>query len=75
MDPRVFSILQFAHKFAMNLGMPNYFGLDRTMLSQPRERSEAVFTLDPSLYYAEPKKLPTELTQEGDPDDFARAEK
>ena len=48
-------VLRFANKFAENLGMPDYFGLDR-LIQQPRENSEVFFTLDPSLYVSEKKK-------------------
>lgn len=35
-DPKVFSILSFANKFAENLGMPHYFGLEKPIVL-PRE--------------------------------------
>ena len=48
-DPTVFSMLSFANKFAENLGMPHYFGLEKPV-ALAREPNEVFFTLDLSLY-------------------------
>jgi len=43
--------LRFVQKFAENLGMPTFFGLDRLICLQ-REPNEVFFTLDPGLYFS-----------------------
>lgn len=55
-DTTVVTMLRFAHKFAENLGMANFFGLDRLIVT-PREPTEVYFNLDPNLYYSEKRDL------------------
>lgn len=50
-DPQVVITLSFAQKFAENLGMPRFFGLDRSIVEK-REPNEVFFTLDPNLYFS-----------------------
>ena len=51
-DAKVVSILRFANKFAENLGMTNFFGLDR-LIAMNREPNEVYFNLDPGLYFSQ----------------------
>ena len=73
-DQRVVKILRFATKFAENLGLGNFFGLDWFILKpetpkkekdedpkkkkREMKRKEVSFTLDPSLYFSEKKSQP-----------------
>ena len=56
---RTLSIIRFANKFSDNLGMPNFFGLDR-MTALKRSHDEVSFTLDHSLYPAKDVKVKKE---------------
>ena len=66
--PRTLSIIRFANKFSDNLGMPNFFGLDR-MTALKRSPEEVSFTLDHSLYPEKEKKSEAMVTKE----DLAKA--
>ena len=67
-SPRTLSIIRFANKFSDNLGMPNFFGLDR-MTALKRSPEEVSFTLDHSLYPEKEKKSEAMVTKE----DLAKA--
>ena len=66
--PRTLSIIRFANKFSDNLGMPNFFGLDR-MTALKRSPEEVSFTLDHSLYPEKEKKSEAMVSKE----DLAKA--
>ena len=46
------AVVQFAHKFSQNLGLPDYFEVEKHV-ALTRESDEVFFTLDHSLYQDE----------------------